>query len=90
MCNRLKIRTLVLGVLLLVLVQSQKEIFIDTTTDGEEVAIFNLFNGMEDGYYVDIGAYDPFYQSNTFNLYSRGWAGINVDANYSRIQKFIH
>ena len=71
-------------------VQSQKQIFIDTTTDDEEMVMFNMFNGIENGYYADIGAYDPMYQSNTFNLHSQGWSGVNVDANHSRIQKFIY
>ena len=52
--------------------------------------MFNMFNGIENGYYADIGAYDPMYQSNTFNLHSQGWSGVNVDANHSRIQKFIY
>lgn len=31
-------------------------------------------------FYVDIGAYDPIFASNTLNLYTAGWKGVNVDA----------
>jgi FkbM family methyltransferase len=32
------------------------------------------------GYYVDIGAHDPRFYSNTYWFYRQGWRGINVDA----------
>lgn len=38
---------------------------------------FDVYNG----FYVDIGAYDPIFASNTLNLYTMGWDGINIEAN---------
>lgn len=32
------------------------------------------------GFYVDVGAHHPFYYSNTFHFYSKGWSGVNIDA----------
>lgn len=32
------------------------------------------------GFYVDIGANNPFEQSNTMYFYKKGWHGINIDA----------
>lgn len=44
---------------------------------------------MTDGYYVDYGAYDPIFASNTLNLYTQGWQGINVEANPERLNRFF-
>jgi FkbM family methyltransferase len=33
-----------------------------------------------DGFYVDVGAFHPFFLSNTYWLYEQGWRGVNVDA----------
>lgn len=33
-----------------------------------------------DGFYVDVGAYDPVIFSNTHFFYVNGWRGINIDA----------
>ena len=33
-----------------------------------------------DGFYVDVGAYDPVVASNTHFFYVKGWRGINVEA----------
>ena len=41
-----------------------------------------------EGFYVDIGAFDPTKGSNTKIFYDYGWSGINIDANPSSIQKF--
>ena len=42
------------------------------------------------GFYVDIGAHDPKYLSNTKKFYDVGWHGINVDASTEAIKKFNH
>ena len=43
----------------------------------------------QDGFYVDIGAYDPIHASNTLNLYTQAWSGVNVDANVERVNRFF-
>ena len=35
---------------------------------------------IENGFYVDIGAYEPKKFSNTYWFYRKGWSGINIDA----------
>lgn len=47
---------------------------------GEDVIISHLFDGKNDGFYVDIGAHRPTQFSNTYFFYVKGWKGINVDA----------
>jgi FkbM family methyltransferase len=44
-----------------------------------------------EGFYVDVGAYDPFNASNTLLLYRRGWHGINIEPDpnaLSRLRRF--
>ena len=43
---------------------------------------------IRNGFYVDVGAYDPVQYSNTWHLYKRGWRGINIDVVADRIEKF--
>lgn len=40
------------------------------------------------GTYVDVGAFHPFYASNSKWAYDAGWRGINIDANADSIQMF--
>jgi hypothetical protein len=40
------------------------------------------------GFFVDVGCYHPVKHSNTFELYKRGWRGINVDLEASKILSF--
>jgi FkbM family methyltransferase len=47
---------------------------------GEDRIVATLF-GNAPGFYVDVGCNHPVKYSNTFELYKRGWHGINIDAN---------
>jgi FkbM family methyltransferase len=40
------------------------------------------------GFYVDIGAHNPFALSNTARFYKRGWRGINVEASSNLLLAF--
>ena len=56
---------------------------------GEDIVIHKLFpRSRKTGTYVDIGAFHPFYFSNTAYLWLNGWSGINVDANPNSIRLF--
>ena len=57
---------------------------------GEDIGLIHLL-GDEAGLkrtYVDVGAYDPVYLSNTYELYRRGWSGLVIDANPSVIARY--
>jgi len=41
------------------------------------------------GFYVDVGAHHPFFYSNTFHFYSKGWRGINIDAVPGSMKSFL-
>ncbi|MEP3477687.1 MAG: FkbM family methyltransferase [Fuerstiella sp.] len=57
---------------------------------GEDLVIADLLRakGISNGVYVDIGAYHPIFYSNTRLLYLRGWRGINIDMDESKISDF--
>ncbi|MFO1146553.1 MAG: hypothetical protein U1E33_08440 [Rhodospirillales bacterium] len=45
----------------------------------EDVLLFRCFGKLPDGFYVDIGAFDPVVDSVTKAFYDQGWSGINVE-----------
>ena len=57
---------------------------------GEDLAVCGLANefGLDNGVYVDAGAYHPIFGSNTLLLHKKGWRGINVDLATERIAEF--
>jgi FkbM family methyltransferase len=72
---------------------SQKIIFchdeINSYSQFQEDLILDSITGNKaNGFYIDIGAFDPTDISNTKKFYERGWSGINVDPIKSVIDKF--
>jgi|SaaInl5LU_22_DNA_1037371.scaffolds.fasta_scaffold08803_6 FkbM family methyltransferase len=56
---------------------------------GEDVLVHKLFDRrLTKGFYMDIGAYHPFRQSNTAYFWLMGWNGVNVDASPRSIRIF--
>lgn len=47
--------------------------------EGEDLLLARFFGAQASGFYVDVGAHDPFRFSNTALLHARGWRGINID-----------
>ncbi len=54
----------------------------------EDLLIDLLLGRKSEGVYVDVGANDPFYNSNTQRFYSRGWRGINIEPGLAEFKKF--
>lgn len=48
---------------------------------GEDKLLYEVFKGVENGRYVDIGAYEPEFNSVTKIFYDEGWRGTNVEPN---------
>lgn len=49
---------------------------------GEDVLLESIFGREKtDGYYVDVGAFNPIISSNTHAFYRKGWRGINIEPN---------
>jgi len=53
----------------------------------EDLIIDLLFALKENGYYLDIGANDPSFVSNTKRFYDRGWSGINIEPGKESFEK---
>jgi FkbM family methyltransferase len=54
---------------------------------GEDMVLNTIFAYIKDGFYIDVGANDPYFQSNTQFFYNKSWRGINLDANSKSISK---
>ncbi len=55
---------------------------------GEDWVLSWFFLHKPNGFYVDVGAYDPKNISNTYLFYERGWRGINIEPNLDLLQNF--
>ena len=45
----------------------------------EDLLIDLIFAGREEGFYLDVGANDPEFNSNSLRFYRRGWSGVCVE-----------
>jgi FkbM family methyltransferase len=61
---------------------------------GEDATLHAIFNKMisngEKGFFIDIGSYHPYKQSNTYFLYLNKWRGINIDPRPGSMKLFNH
>jgi len=55
----------------------------------EDLIIDELLDHQRVGTYIDIGANDPVFLSNTKRFYDRGWHGINVEPNPHLYRKIV-
>ena len=55
---------------------------------GEEKIILDFFGENYKGKYIDLGCYHPTKHNNTYELYKKGWKGINIDLNPLTIELF--
>src|SRR5688572_22971052 len=54
-------------------------IFISYAQNYEDVMLWRALKHINQGFYVDVGAYDPTVHSVTQAFYERGWRGINIE-----------
>lgn len=55
---------------------------------GEDFIIESMMPTKKNGVYIDVGANHPFKYNNTLLFYRKGWAGINIEPNHSRMWLF--
>jgi FkbM family methyltransferase len=56
----------------------------------EDIILFNILNGMRNGFYIDVGANDPIKLSVSKLFYDIGWRGVNIEPltdMYERLSK---
>ena len=51
--------------------------------------VADLVRNEQGKFYVDVGAYDPVFLSNTLELEMAGWKGINLEPNHVRNSRFF-
>lgn len=54
----------------------------------EDLLLESFFLDKKDGFYVDVGGYDPDEDSVTRLFYTRGWNGINIEPQPKQYEKF--
>ena len=67
---------------------SDTTLFVSYAQHGEDVIIWRALGERAAGFYVDVGAFHPRYDSVTRALYARGWRGINIEPQPDRIAEF--
>ena len=45
----------------------------------EDAVLNRVFHDVENGRYIDVGAYDPVIDSVTKHFYDKGWTGVNIE-----------
>jgi FkbM family methyltransferase len=55
----------------------------------EDLLLEAFFVDKKDGFYVDVGAYDPDVDSVTKLFYTKGWTGINVEPQPDQYARFV-
>ena len=54
----------------------------------EDLILFTIVSDIKNGFYIDVGAYDPNIVSVTKAFYLRGWNGINIEPQSNQIELF--
>ena len=56
--------------------------------NNEDTAILNYFKDKKNGFYVDVGCYNPIHRNNTHLLHMQNWSGVNIDTSQFSIDLF--
>ena len=62
--------------------------FVSYSSFGEEILVNRIFKNKKNGFFVDVGAFNPVVGSLTKILYDKGWKGINLDFSETNINLF--
>lgn len=55
--------------------------FISYAQNYEDVMLNRIFKDIDNGFYIDVGAWSPVIDSVTQAFYQKGWSGINIEPN---------
>jgi FkbM family methyltransferase len=64
--------------------------FISYAQNAEDVMLWRALKGVSQGFYIDVGAFDPDDDSVTRAFYERGWRGINIEPVEDCLQRFLN
>ncbi|MES2536575.1 MAG: FkbM family methyltransferase [Pseudomonadota bacterium] len=63
--------------------------FISYAQNFEDVMLWRALCNVDNGFYIDVGAFDPQIDSVTKAFYDRGWRGINIDPSTERFAALL-
>ena len=63
------------------------DVFISYAQNFEDVILYRALKGIKQGFYIDVGAWDPVIDSVTKAFYDRGWHGINIEPSRTYFEK---
>jgi FkbM family methyltransferase len=63
--------------------------YVSYAQHGEDVLLHRALSGVDDGFYIDVGAHDPEHLSVTKAFYDRGWRGINLEPAASCFKRLL-
>lgn len=55
---------------------------------GVDMIADDFFKNKNYGIFIDVGCHHPFLNNNTYQLYKKGWTGINIDLDLNSIDMF--
>lgn len=55
----------------------------------EDLILSAFFQDKRDGFYIDVGGFDPDYDSVTKYFYKRGWRGVNIEPQPEKFKRFV-
>ena len=65
------------------------EHFVSYAQNFEDVYLWRALKGVEKGFYIDVGGWDPIEDSVTQGFYVKGWHGINIEPVPQHAAKFV-
>jgi len=87
--SKLPFRLTILYILAIIFTKLlNKNIKISFSQYCEDLIFLEIFGNKKNGFFVDIGCNHPIDGNNMFNLYLRGWTGINIDGNLDLINLY--
>jgi len=64
------------------------EKILGSNSQNKEDLLIEKINVKKDGFYIDIGAYNPTRLSNTYRFYKKGWSGVTIEPNPEVLEIF--
>ena len=71
------------------ILSKKKNIYSQNGEDGIIEYIFNTI-GIENGNFIEFGAWDGIHLSNTYNLFKKGWGGIYIEGDSNKYNKLVY
>jgi FkbM family methyltransferase len=65
-------------------------VFVSYAQNFEDVMLWRALKHVDEGFYIDIGAFDPVIDSVSFAFYQHGWRGVHIEPSLAYAEKLRH